>query len=449
MSGPKVVRIVTREEILAICEGHLRHLDQAIAHWTSEGKRWGELTDEEIAATLRRRDALASLITREAFMELQKGVPDEIAFLKSDVVRRERAAIDKAVVARKRDRQGKENASALLNALEARGASVPSTLKEQLRLIATGHEVKNAESILAQGFDLLVPSSPTGLNAAQQELIGRLKESTLGQSFEAWKAKHRVLSPLDHLLDRVDRQIAESQTVLGDEKTVVYVQRLSSIESEANAARQSLLLDSLILDLSNDIETVRSRRATRAQLAELSLELLILDTAASASLQEAIGACDAATPVDQLAAMAEECRTLVSAEAQRKAARSRRDVILQGLAKLGYEVHEGMTTAWAKDGRIVLRKPSLPGYGVEVGGQAETSRLQVRAVALSENRDINRDKDVETIWCGEFSRLQQLMAEDGNNLLIERALGIGQVPLKVVNDAVQSDVANAVKRTMN
>jgi hypothetical protein len=449
MSGPKVVRIVTREEILAICESHLRHLDQAIAHWTSEGKRWGELTDEEIAATLRRRDTLASLITREAFRELQKGVPDEIAFLKSDVVRRERAAVEKAAVARKRYRQGKENASALLNALEARSASVPLTLKEQLQSIATGREVKNTESILAQGFDLLVPSSPTGLSAAQEELIGRLKDSNVEQSFEAWKAKHRVLSPLDRLLDRVDRQIAESQTVLGDENTAVYVQRLSSIESEVNAARQSLLLDSLILDLSSDIETVRSQRATRAQLAELSMELVDVDNAAAASLQEAIAVCDATTPVDRLAALAEECRTLVNAEAQRKAAQSRRDVILQGLAKLGYEVHEGMTTAWAKDGRVVLRKPSLPGYGVEVGGQAETSRLQVRAVALNENRDVNRDKDVETIWCGEFSRLQQLVAEDGNNLLIERALGVGQVPLKVVSDAVQSSELHAVKRTMN
>jgi hypothetical protein len=105
---------------------------------------------------------------------------------------------------------------------------------------------------------------------------------------------------------------------------------------------------------------------------------------------------NAATPADRLAALVEECRALVSAEAQRKAAQSRRDVILQGLAKLGYEVHEGMTTAWAKDGRVVLRKPSLPGYyGVEASGQAETSRLQVRAVALSGNRDVNRDKDVE------------------------------------------------------
>lgn len=448
MSGPKVVRIVTREEILAICEGHLRRLDRTIAHWTSEGKRTGELTDDEVVATLRRRDALASLIARDAFMELQKRVPDEIAFLKSDLIRRERAAIEKAAIVQKRERRGRENASSLLKALEARGASVPSTLKEQLQSVATGGEVKNAESILAQGFNLLAPSGPTGLSAAQQELASRLKESNAKQSFEAWKAKQHTPSPLDLLLDRVDVQIAEAQTVLGDERTAGYVQRLRSIESGANEARQSLLLDSLILDLSSDVKTVRSQSAARAQLAELSLELLGVDSAATATMQDAIAACDATTPADRLAVLAEECRALVSAEVQRKAAQSRRDVILQGLAKLGYEVHEGMTTAWAKDGRVVLRKPSLPGYGVEVGGQAETSRLQVRAVALSENRDVNRDKDVETIWCGEFSRLQQLVAENGNNLVIERALGVGQIPLKVVEDGTPTAAPTSAKRVI-
>jgi hypothetical protein len=448
MSGPKVVRIVTREEVLAICESHLRRLDQAIAHWTNEGKRVGELTDEEVAGTLGRRDALASLIAREAFVELQKGVPDEIAFLKSDSLRRERAAIEKATVARKRERQGRENATTLLKALETGGAAVPPELKAQLQSVASG-VLTNAEAILAQGFNLLVPSGPTGLSSAQQELIGRLKEPGTEQSFEAWKAKKRMPSPIDLLFARVDAQIAEAQTVMGNERSINYVRRLRSIEYEANSARQSPLLDSLMLDLSDDIKNVRSQAAAKAQLAELSLELARVDSVAAATFRNAIAACGALTSTDQIIALAEQCRALVSAEAQREAAQSRREVILHGLAKLGYEVHEGMTTAWAKDGRVVLRKPSLPGYGVEVGGQAETSRLQVRAVALSENRDQSRDKDVETIWCGDFARLQQLVAEHGNNLLIERALGVGEVPLKVAGDAVQSTESTTARRTMN
>jgi hypothetical protein len=39
MSGPKVVRIVTREEILGICHGQLARVDAALAEWTRKGRR--------------------------------------------------------------------------------------------------------------------------------------------------------------------------------------------------------------------------------------------------------------------------------------------------------------------------------------------------------------------------------------------------------------------------
>lgn len=106
MSGPKVVRVVTREEILAICEGHLRRLGQTINQWIAQGKKTGEITDQEIDATLERQRHLVDLLKQDAFIDLQKKVPDEIAYLKSDLLRREQLAIEKAATARKRARQG-------------------------------------------------------------------------------------------------------------------------------------------------------------------------------------------------------------------------------------------------------------------------------------------------------------------------------------------------------
>jgi len=41
---------------------------------------------------------------------------------------------------------------------------------------------------------------------------------------------------------------------------------------------------------------------------------------------------------------------------------------------------------------------------------------------------------METIWCGEFERLQSLIAKDGGSLAIEHARPIGQFPLKLVED---------------
>jgi hypothetical protein len=96
-----------------------------------------------------------------------------------------------------------------------------------------------------------------------------------------------------------------------------------------------------------------------------------------------------------------------------------------------------MTTAWVSEGRVVLRKAANPGYGVELSGGTKSDLLQVRAVGIgnsAEARDSARDRDLETIWCGQFERLQALVAKSGGSISIETARPAGQFPLKVVSD---------------
>lgn len=124
---------------------------------------------------------------------------------------------------------------------------------------------------------------------------------------------------------------------------------------------------------------------------------------------------------------------LIETELFAIATEARRQAVLEGLASLGYEVTEGMATAWVKDGRVVLLKAANPGYGVELSGNA--GLLQVRAVGIgdpAEARDAVRDRDMETIWCGEFERLQTLVAKRGGDLSIETARPVGQYPLKII-----------------
>lgn len=101
-----------------------------------------------------------------------------------------------------------------------------------------------------------------------------------------------------------------------------------------------------------------------------------------------------------------------------------------------------------KRARVVLRKAANPGYGVELSGGTQSDLLQVRAVGIgsaAEARDEVRDKDMETIWCGEFERLQALVAKNGGNLSIESARPVGQFPLKVVSDPTAPRGAGDVK----
>ena len=132
------------------------------------------------------------------------------------------------------------------------------------------------------------------------------------------------------------------------------------------------------------------------------------------------------------------------------AAEERRRAVLEGLASLGYEVSEGMATAWVEGGRVVLRRAASPGYGVELSGGSQSDLLQVRAVGIgnpTDARDTSRDRDMETIWCGEFQRLQALVGKSGGNLSLESARPVGQYPLKVVPDLGGSRVADDVAAT--
>ena len=80
--------------------------------------------------------------------------------------------------------------------------------------------------------------------------------------------------------------------------------------------------------------------------------------------------------------------------------------------------------------------------------------MQVRAVAFGNSesaRDPVRDRDMETIWCGEFGRLQALVAQNGGSIEIERALDVGSVPLKIIDKSADDDttvVEGPVQRTL-
>src|SRR4051812_5467200 len=110
MSGPKVVRIITREEIIAICEGHLARLRIAVEEWIKIGRRNDTLTDGEISATLARQGTLRRMLSQDRFAELQKAVPDEINFLRADQEERLVRAATARAKARTAERQTQDAA---------------------------------------------------------------------------------------------------------------------------------------------------------------------------------------------------------------------------------------------------------------------------------------------------------------------------------------------------
>jgi hypothetical protein len=451
MSGPKVVRIVTREEVIAICEGHLQRLEHAVARWQAQASRVGELSEQECVATLARRNRLSALLAQESFAELQKAVPVEIEHLHRDLEDREERAIIRAAERRQRERRLQENAATLLNALQANPKGTDQALLHSLSRLAKGASQDDGERLLAEGFAQLAKASQKeSLSEAQRALAQQLKVEEPKLSLANWAMTRQPEASQDVRLQRIDRYIVELELLQGADSAAPFLQALERAGEVTQAQRHNLLLDSLVLDLATATRDFHKKRECLEQLQGLASEIETWASAEHTPLLSQISTCTIVTDLAAMAGLNEQCKGLIANHLKAQAALARREAVLGGLASLGYEVREGMATAWAETGKVVLRKTATPGYGVEVGGKADIDRMQVRAVALSSDRDKTRDRDVETIWCGEFHRLQALLKDKGCELLIERALSVGEVPLKESSISMSSKEASVdQQKTIN
>jgi hypothetical protein len=438
MSGPKVFHVVTREELIARCEVQLKRLDAAIAEWTRACERNGATDAKVIEAIAARRDALCRMLTEGRFTEIQKQVPAEISFLRSDAqIRIERAAVAAAQAMQNRRRTAL-TVRMLLEALGKSGREIPVDLRRDLA------SPENAERAIARAFALLSPAGGGGAATdRQRELASKLGRDEKRATLAEWLADQPAAADRDFDL-RIDRHLAELATHGGDPSR--FAARATAIASEP-LSRRALLADSLLVELAQAVTEGRERSARLAELRERAAELALHDSASTRPLRGRIEAAVAAEDASFAPALIAEADALVEAELSTLAADARRRAVLQGLACLGYEVNEGMATAWVQGGHVVLRKAASPDYGVELGGGTKSDRLQIRAVAFADAqspRNASRDRDMEAVWCSEFQRLRTLVSASGGGLEIEQAFPVGAMPLKLVEDPTRRQATDEV-----
>ncbi|MET4579957.1 hypothetical protein [Ottowia thiooxydans] len=432
MSGPKVVRVVTREELVAQGESLLARLDQALNIWRRQCAQFGQITEQELTNAVSRRDALETLLRADQFQAFSKGANNEIGYLQSDVETRRQAAIEAKARERARDVSGRQNAKALAKALRAK-AGVDANLIAELEGAATGNlSIAAIDQLLAKGIQLLSNREGKQLTEGQRQLAGRLGAGETTQTLEQWKANQIKVDSRQEALLKAITELA----MLGDVGTSEMLNtHLASLLQSGDTTQYAMRMDSLLIDARN--------AKTAFVAAEQAIKELQLVTAEfsragidAASWQAKVDLATQQRSVEPLRLLADEGRNELSQALRSKTALARRQAVLLGLAKLGYSVQEGMSTTLAQDGRLVIKKPDMPGYGVEVAGGAANERFQVRAVALSASRDMTRDLDAESRWCQDFTNLQAELRVNGDELVIEKALPVGAVPLRVIETEV-------------
>lgn len=444
MSGPKAFRIVTRAEIIDICRRDLARLDAAVEGWASVGKHSGTIEQMDMDKVTARRDALRRMLDADRFVELQKQVAAEIAFLHADADRRIERAADMAARSQRNLRRSKAAAEALLQRLQNLKVAIPPDIHNELGS-STGSSERR-EAAMAKAL-LLLPSQDAPVEATdrQRELAARLGAGERRDTLQEWISR-QPQEEEDPALARVDRLLGELRGLGIDPSP--FSARVAILEAET-PSRRPLIADSLLLDLATAVKDGRTQARLASQLRERRAELSVMRSPEAAALLAEIDKALAALTAIDRQDLVKRANFLIEEEFKAISAEERRRAVLQGLASLGYEVSEGMATAWVQNGQIVLRKAANPGYGVELSGGSKSDLLQVRAVGIgdsAEARDANRDRDMETIWCGEFDRLKALVAKTGGNVSIESARPVGQFPLKVVSDPAASDVIDVIGR---
>lgn len=450
MSGPKVVRVRTREELLAETQAIVARLEHAIARWNRAAADTDDAAPAS-AGTAARREEILALLAQDRFAKCNQAAVREIAYLADDTERLiERAATRHAdkLAARLRTRQ---NAKVLLDAIVQRGVVPDTGLLAQLEAAARGGQQEGAEQVLAAGFRLLAPAEQTtrAATSAQLELASRLSDGSSFPDLAQWK-RSKDAEVADVRLTSLARQIELLRRYARDAQAVrAFEDQLTEVMGEASQERRSMLLDSLQVRIGAATKHAKAYAALTVEAGELATSLAALG---GSDPVEALGELEAAVAsgdAPRLSAQLETCRRNLEAHVRSDASRSRRSAVLQGLASLGYTVHEGMETAWMEKGRLVIHKAGGEDYGVELASAADVNRMQVRTVALKSERGLSQDIQAEQSWCQDFALLKQGMLGQGTEVFVDKALGIGAVPLKVVNDEQRAGASTSAATRVN
>ncbi len=429
MSGPKIVRVVTREEHLEQCRSALRRLDRMIELWRAEIRRDAVSDEKDLEAMLARKDSIEKLIDSDSFALLQRRADSLTDFLQSDLEARRKKAMERRVRLKVQRRQMGENARLLLKMAATGRGSLSDGVRMRLISISEGTFSADDENILLHAVkQISEPDDSAALSSSQRQLQQALIEDPAALPHGSSAFRYR-----DPQLQRIDCFLADMELQGGAEESAGFSARLHEIERLDDEKRRHLLLDSLLLELGDTSRTLAERARLKQALSLLQAEHSPVITE-DEQLRREFGAIDTLHDIESLKRIHERCSLRIREIALARAAEQRRGRVLEGLARLGYEVHEGMETAWASEGSLVLKKAAMPRYGVELGGNGTAGRVQMRAVAFGESRDRQQDLDAELIWCDEFKRLKTLLAEKGGTLQVEQAVAAGRTPLKVVAD---------------
>ncbi|MGA4212529.1 hypothetical protein ACI2UO_11730 [Ralstonia nicotianae] len=376
---------------------------------------------------------MEQMFRADRFAEFRQAAAAEIDFLDADAGRRRERAAQAWAQERARLHSGKELARVLL-----RHAAPGAPERVELQRAAAGElGLKDLDAVLARARQTLFQPGTPQLGANQQALAARLAGGEKTEDFDAWRRKLVASSPrLEALFGHISELELLGQAGRASE---LHEEMLAALAFPEDAVRE-MRFDSLVISLKRAKEDAVALENLRRKAAFLGAELARYREGMEELQTLQVAARGAISELQAAVTAGEQRLTELQAE---QIADARRRAVLDGLQQLGYLVHEELSTATSAGGRLVVRNPASKGYGVEIAAGAGMERLQVRTVAFDTNRDSSGDIPAERRWCDDFGALKEALKAQGSEVIVERAMGVGAVPLKLLSTSTTDEARRA------
>jgi hypothetical protein len=438
MSGPKVVRVRTREELATECHTLIDTLRAEIEHC----EVFARAHDFIDSAASQRRSALVQELIRRVdagdFEAVRRACQAEAASIRAERQHIEDEVFRVAADSASRRRRCQYMAASLAKRLQLANRAIPAEI-EAARLGQIGESDEELGSVESVVSHVLAELTHEAAKTEEKGLTKELRQlAAILSGADPGSGKPTVVGArFTSSSKRLDRAMGEVRTLDKGEIGSQLFTRMHAIANEPDSPQTAMRIDSMILEWVNRRKALGEIADKRVRATQLAYGLSHHSDGQAHGLAARLAQ---ATDDDLDVAIAAASRYL-DQKSLEAAAILRREAVLKGLAALGYEIGSELSTMWAKHNRAIVGKPDQSSYGIELTGPADASQMQVRVVAFAApglGRDAAQDRDAETKWCGEFARFQKLLDQEGTSVSVLHARGVGTAPVTHVEDPRQA-----------
>jgi len=371
----------------------------------------------------------------QSIEDLEKRGAEQMAFIYDELQRLRQQVNDSVIEARQRVRSMQAAKNDLSDRLKQAGMGKESRL---LLMDSSVEALERAALLLSQ-------------HEQQQDQRSQAMQQALTDfGVRASPRQHSPQVP-DQDLERIERLLVQLELLDDSAATTVLRTRLDSLDDELNLSQRRLRLDSLALDVSHAVQVRKETEDRLAILNELEAQLGVYEVVPDDLLLAIASIRDGKLDGSSLRDLQEAVMRWCEQEAQRLDGERIRSIVLGSLRELGYDVREGMQTAWVEGSSIVLQKAGSGDYGVEL--KDFNGRLRSQVIRYGDPNSIvsdqqhQRDTEIEQHWCSAHAKTLAILRQQGMEARIMAKREPGEVPLVVVRSTKSSHADRDISRT--